>query len=348
MRKSRILGCALTLAATLVVGGAMGQKVQGGANFVEIKAGDANDMAALVQINKSYGFYALPDLAYHPKYNSTDNWGLTADFTWDWTKITDIAFTKPDATRANYVEIEASKVGEYTIEVKEKVPSTWGVCDGSSSTFKLYAFDAPSIVKGITDSKDANVADAGKKYCGAAKDVKVFFEALSSGTPHFKYSIKKLEGEINKTTGVPSVKAGGKEEDALTTTTIDATALTGINWTWDAKTTDLKDFPAAGTNGVAIKVLEPLTTGAAPKLAKYAIGLQHSFTAPAAGDGIVTVYRFILSDINGLISRNGDRDKDGAATTETFYATADKYVDVFVVKPPTTGPVYHIGNNTAK
>ena len=86
MKKSRILGYVLTLAATLMVGSAMGQ-VQGGGDFVLSGTDDNadNNASGLVTRGGKLHLFVQPDLAYSPNYNAAGNWVIPADHTWTWT-----------------------------------------------------------------------------------------------------------------------------------------------------------------------------------------------------------------------------------------------------------------------
>lgn len=204
MKKTRVLGVALTLAATMAVGGAMGQMP----NYVEIKKATVGtnvssvDDTAFVQVGLKYGFYAKPDAAFHPSYSASDNTGITLGFSWDWDVVAGITYS---GSNKNYVEITAANTpATYKVGVTEKAPAAWGIsCSGSSFDFYLASFAAPTFLVGAA-------GDENKKYCSAA-DAKFHFTITSSGTPHFVYNVEKVAGKMVVGTGaiVPDGSYGG-------------------------------------------------------------------------------------------------------------------------------------------
>jgi hypothetical protein len=368
MKKSRILGYALTLAATLFVGSAMGQDVKGGVNYVELKSTVAGvntplatlDEFALVQLNKTYKFYAKPDLAFHPNYKAgATNWGLTANFSWTWTPTTaaDVTITAPTgAEPANYVQILGKLVGAQKIAVTENAPAGFGGCSGTASNFFLATFPIPSfdvVAAGVTNDRD-------KKICAstivAATDLKFEYTLASSGTPHVNYLYEVIEGEVTAG-GTIAPKAGSTWADKSSTNVSETFA--GTTWSFDQIPTSTAT-PVAGSNGFKLSLTTKLTvptigvadaiTGT-PALAAYNLIIQKKPVVKTT-DPTIVIYRVTLQQSNGLISRNGDYDADGVAGTEVFYpgtiaAATNKVAEVYVLKSPSTGPVFHIGNNKA-
>jgi hypothetical protein len=353
MKKSRILGYALTLAATLVVGSAMGQaKVAGGNDFKKITgtAGEAEEVS-LIQINKDYGFYVEPDPAYHPDYNSTKGWKPTANFTWVWDAVTDITATPSTGDLRNYAVLRTAVAGTYSMTVKETPPTGFG-CTGSASTFKVVAFDEPSFTLNTPANYNA--------ICGGNTLATVPFSAVitSSGTPTVKYRLEKWSVTINPGTGAKTPNAIITPVVVPNVTETFGTAATG--WDFDVAVGQPKTGTVNTKSTITVKSKLDLTNHA---LATYdfvytaAIG---DLAAPKAdgSEGSVIVYRLYIEGVNGLISRKGDLNQQTSAVPAggyTLYPTtvpdvtlAANYYDVYVSKAPTTGPVYHIGNNVAK
>lgn len=366
MKKTRVLGVALTLAATMAVGGAMGQNVKGGNNYVELKSSVAGvnvsatpDEFALVQLNKTYKFYAKPDAAFHPNYNSANTWGLTTGFTWTWTPTVaaDVDITSPSgAEPKNYVQMSSKKVGAQKISVQENAPSSFGGCSGVASDFFLATFEVPSfdvVAAGTSNDRDKKICESS---IVAATDFKFEFSLKSSGTPHVVYTYEIVEGEV-KSDGSIGQKTGSTWTSASSNDITEK--FTGTNWNFNQAAT-AGTAPTAGTTGVKLSLTTALTvptlagstiTGT-PALADYNLVIQKKPNAVAAADPSIIIYRITMKQINGLISRNGDYDADGAATTENFYpatpaAATNKVCEVFLLKSPKTGPVYHISNNKA-
>lgn len=176
MKKSRILGYALTLAATLVVGGAMGQTnntdnanyVKTGTDAVQVDGKDVNNKS-FITVNKKLGFFVQPDMAFHPTWTSAQSWKLTPDFSWKWSVFagspeaasSDIKFnnagvgaatytgtaTNPATVNdpANFVELTPTKTGVYTIKVAEKASTAFGGCEGGLKSFNLIVMAQPNI-----------------------------------------------------------------------------------------------------------------------------------------------------------------------------------------------------------
>jgi hypothetical protein len=363
MRKTRVLGFALTLAATMVVGSAMGQ-VEGGSNFVELKnqttggvQGTSFEDFSLVQINKAFGYYALPSAGFHPGY-VTPNWVLTNGFSWTWTAPTKVAsstvtFSNATGTssgasneKANYTTITVDKVGSYTIQVSEAAPAAFGGCNGTPSSFNLIAFPEPSFTMNTPASTNA--------ICGPNAAAVPFSAVItSSGTPTVKYRIEKWSVTVNGTTGVKTPNAF--IADLVSNKTETFTNATQVGWNYDVAT---GTYAGIADTHASIAVKTPLVTGTA-SLATYdfvynaAVG---QLVAPTSTEGSIIVYRLYVEGVNGLISRKADYTQaSGTAGTFSLYPTtvpstsnSANYYDVYVAAAPKTGPVYHIGNNIAK
>lgn len=349
MKKTRVLGVALTLAATMAVGSAMGQMT----NYVEIKKatvgtnGTSVDDTAFVQVGLKYGFYAKPDGAFHPSYNAATNTGLTAGFTWTWTQTPATGLTINNAVAtapANYVEITSGAlVTTSRVSVQEAAPSAWGIsCTGSAFDFYLTSFPEPTIAK-------KTGGDEGTKFCAYTNPAKLNFTVESSGTPHFIYVIEKSTNCTFSTTDGSIIDGSFTTVATNTVKTFTPAANWNYNVVKDTKTADL----VGNIDGTQVTVTNPLSSGA-NRLATYNVLIQKAITAPVTADPVVTAYRVTLVQTNGLISRNADyKQLDGTASTESFYPTTAKTPNAtnshvyYVVKVPTTGPVFHIGNNKA-
>lgn len=369
MKKTRVLGVALTLAATMAVGGAMGQTVKGGSNYVELKnlttggaQGTAIDNESLVQINKSYGFFAKPSEGYHPGYISTgaNPWSLTKDFQWTWTFKTTPTGSAPTATPsnstadgsknsvANYSVLTVDKVGDYTIEVSETAPAAFGGCTSTPASFKIVAFDVPSFTMGTPASTNA--------LCGT-NTAAVDFTAVinSSGTPTVKYRLEKWSVTVNPSTGAkaPNALIG----TAIVNATETFTDGTQVGWNYDVATGTYNGITTPKANIKVNTALNIATHTLAAYGFKYTAAVGDLVEPKADGtEGSVVVYRLYIEGVNGLISRKADYvQADGTHTgTFTLYPTtvpdvtlASNYYDVYVAKKPITGPVYHISNNKA-
>lgn len=349
MRKTRVLGFALTLAATMVVGSAMGQDVKGGTNYVELKnnqaggaQGTVTDTKSYIQINKDFGFYALPSAGFHPGY-VTPGWVLTKDFKWDWVVTGPAGATATPSTNtsngagnsANYTVIKVTTVGDYDVTVTETAPAAFGGCTSTPSKFSIVAFNAPSFTLGTSPTT---------VQCGT-NTATVDFPAtiLSSGTPHVKYRFEKWSVTVDPALGT-------KAPNALIGTAIANVDEQFTTATWDVNPT----VAATATSGKA-----SITVGAALDLTNHVLASYDfkytaaigDLAAPTAAEGSIIVYRLYIEGVNGSISRKADYTQaTGAANPFTYYPTTTPtgYYDVYVAAAPVTGPVYHINNNVAK
>lgn len=354
MKKSRILGYALTLAATMVVGGAMGQTYVTdtySTNYVEVKSGVAADdnVVSLVQISKAQGFFATPDAAFHPSY-ATDG-KLTKDFQWKWTVSTGAADATGAGTKTatgaankeNYVELTFSKAQKYIVDVSEIAPSAWGGCSDIRQ-FTVHAFNAPSF--------EATTASETTPTCLSAADVlkNAHFKLFSSGTPYVKYKIVRTVMTIAADGTLAESTDAADKTDFVAEGTPEK--FVGKNWTWN----NAIDESAAGplvADGIRVKLTTPLDT-TTHKLAEYDLEIAKKITKPTSTERIVK-YSFIVTGINGLLSRKADYVPATGALKAAGYdyystvtATKSGSVDFLVSVAPKTGPVYHINNNVAK
>jgi hypothetical protein len=345
MKKSRIVGFALTLASTLVVGSAMGQlpnykEIKTAGTGTNIGAAATLDDTAFVQVGLKYGFYARPDAAFHPSYDASTNTGIVTGFNWSWSAVPGIT---QSGKSVNYVELQAdATVTTAKVTVTENAPAAWGIsCPGSDFDFYVTAFPAPSFTKKTGGDED-------KKFCAAA-DAKVYFNVKSSGTPHFVYNVEKATGTLNVATG--TITPGAFTSLAGFPKTVNTFAAAD-QWSYNVATGTNSTAVAAGADGEQFSVVYKLDSKN-NKLASYDLMIQRHLTAAAAIDPAITVYRVTLNQVNGLISRNADfvQTTGNAGATEAFFpavASTTEYHDFYVVKAPKTGPVYHIGNNVAK
>ncbi len=351
MKKSRILGYALTLATTLFVGSAMGQYVGTTyPNYVEIKSGTAADdnVVSLVQISKAQGFFATPDAAFHTSYST--NGKLTKDFQWKWAISTGTAdatgATTKTATGAagqeNYVELTFNKAQKYIVDVEEIAPSAWGGCSAIRQ-FTVHAFAAPSF-EAVTASNTA-------PSCISTADVlkNVHFKLFSSGTPYVKYKIERTVMTIAADGTLAESALPADKTNFLTETT---ETFAGNNWLWNQVATETAAGPLA-VEGIRTALTTAVDTST-HSLAIYDLEIAKKITKPSNTERIVK-YSFIVTGINGLLSRKADYVPStgvlkvgGLDYYSNVTATKSGVVDFLLSVAPKTGPVYHINNNIAK
>ncbi len=342
MKKSRIIGYALTLATTLVVGSAMGQ-VEGGANFVKTGAdGGANDKRSFITVGKTLGFYAEPDKAFHSGYIDTGvpatSWKLVAGFTWNWTvtagTASDITITKPGA--ANYVELSsATKIGKYTINVKEKSDAAFGGCeDATGKSFDLVVFDKPTIDFVSTSGSIGNRPLT--EPCGTATGWKVNLNI--SATDFVTAKFKLEEFPVTVTSGAPTV---GAVRTVKTINYNTAKLAAGSNYTYAAG--DVCALSGTGFNYDTDNANRTLTLS---QTKTFAVNTNPDGDIATNDGDVITLYRYtMVGGVSDFVTRKSD-----GTGTETFYpgTTATQTIDIYVKRAPVTGPVYHINNNIAK
>jgi hypothetical protein len=332
MKKSRILGYALTLAATLFVGSAMGQ-VAGGANFVKTGAtdGDVSNHKSFITKGKTLGFYALPDDKFHPGYTATNvptPWTLTAGFTWNWTIPVGVTAVKgpamlPTAKAENYVELTSATPGTYAITVKEKSSAAFGGCeDATGKTFDLVVFDTPTI-----DFENNLASSIGARplteVCGTVTGWKINLKISASDYVTAKFKLEEIPVTI--TAGAPTVGT------TRTTTTYNTTKLAaGNNYT-----------KATGD----VWALSGIAFNYDTDVANRALVLSQTKDFSVSGTDVITLYRYTVEGVSDFVTRKSDN-----GGTETLYTgtAATQTIDIYVKRAPVTGPVYHINNNIAK
>lgn len=334
MKKSRILGYALTLAATLFVGSAMGQDVKGGASFVKTGVdGAATEKKALVTEGKSAGLYVMPDVQFHPGY-VTPGYVLTTGFTWNWTAVAAVTVTKPALSPANFVELSAA-VGAYDINVKETAPAAFGGCaDAVGKNFRLVVFAKPTFAFDAATGRDLTAA------CGNITAYDAKFNVNASDYVNAKFQLEEHPVTVNAVSGLPVVGATRSTVDVATGNLV-AGAVAGAA---------VQGFKFA-LSGTAFA----FDTDEANRALVITATRDYSVTT---GD-VVTLYRLVMDNttatpaygVNDFISRKSDHNTQTAVAPAayTFYGDAAKTtLDIYVKRAPVTGPVYHINNNIAK
>lgn len=312
MKKSRIVGFALTLASTLVVGSAMGQ-VRDASYTLFNAAAAAPDNVEYVSIKTTTGYYAEPDKAFHPNYNLAGGWATTTGFVWDWTITGGTKVATPSIADKNYVEIKwGNTAGDYTVDVIEQPSAAFGGCSNTSkTTINIKLIDLPTLNITTADND-------GTGMCGNKTSVDVGLEATenvpnSLASFFFKYKVK-----IETIDGAGAVLNTIKDDPA------------GLYKAQTVTTTGNKHTFTVATGALDVKQ-DPTTN----KLArtKYTFILEPN-------------------SLSSAITRKGDyilnSGKDD--TKWTGYALGGTKTSVsFIVNPtPVTGPIFHIANNWAK
>lgn len=342
MKKSRILGYALTLAATLVVGGAMGQTDPTAikTDYTKIDADAVSANNSFVTAGKKVDFYVLPDLAFHVGYNATDNSGLIPGTTWKWTIGTGVAATSPALTAgvgpaataagaqtANYVELTAGNAATVAkITVQEQAPS---LCiDGTGKDFYVHVFPKPTV--SFDQSKAISIANA---TCTAA-DKPVVLNINAAGSINAKWTLQVYEANVTSaTTYGAEAQVGGDIAFSFTKDGGVTQTLNGKSWT--LARTSAADYTVGTWNAIPASIVNP---------ANGTFTLSGTYPLTYQGGKDITIYRFKFSATDGIddfISRKSDH--GGSATLYT--GASDQVVELIVKRAPKTGPIYHIANN---
>ncbi|WP_156121676.1 hypothetical protein [Alistipes sp. ZOR0009] len=385
MKKTRVLGVALTLAATMAVGGAMGQANTTTAGYVKTGATDAADATnqrSYITKGKKLGFFVEPDMAFHPNWTAAGTWKLTPDFSWIWsvyaadgtTPSSNIKFgaavagapsytgtaAKPAIANdpANFVEMTAVNSGVYTIKVAEKAAAAFGSCTGAAKTFSLVVMDEPEI------SIDADVAPAvatpttgGTNNrtlladgCGDLTNWNVNFSIKAADYFNAQIKLEEISVKIDAA-GVPTEAATPRNTytyDFRNQAVTATSAVATLSGTAPSVTGWNADW-----NVKADAAFSYLTTDA-----NRNITLKHQRDFKVYVDGadatksdIVTLFRYTVLGVNDFVSRKSDLVANNTTLGALYGASTvgtPKIIDIYVKRAPKTGPVYHINNNIAK
>lgn len=320
MRRTSLLGYALTLAATLFVGSAMGQASTTTADakfatgkFVKYET-EADEY---VTVGTTTGYYATPDPAYHAGWNGTDSWVLTTGTVWNWTGTAATKIYPVTGRPANYVEFTWNTVGDQTLTVSETLPAAFGTSGCLTSTpvskaVKVIA--APTVA--ITTTYPAG--QTAFFYCTSQLAV--------DRTPSIALNIVEAapaSAAVNYIVGF-SIK---KDEIASTGVVTAGTA-----------TDQPKQVVATATGNINLPELT-LTAGSART--KYTVKLNYLSSVISRKGDFNTNSDYATTDAAALLAKNWTN----------FFATDAARVDemvYYVNAAPVTGPVYHISNNFAK
>lgn len=337
MKKTRVLGVALTLAATMAVGGAMGQDVKGGNDYVKTGATDgaAQNKKTFITEGKKAGLYAMPDANFHPGYVNP-GYVLTPNFTWSWTAA-GVTATTGTGVYANFVELSAA-AGAYDVVVKEKASAAFGGCeDATGKTIRFVVFAKPTIAFDATTDRKMSTATCGDLAKGSHT---VKFNINATDNVNVSFKLEEFKVSINSTTGDPEVAAAPTQTYDIVTGKLSAGAAT-------ATTVSATDFKLGGTAFLfdTDEVNRDLV-----------LTVDRAYAVNTAD--VVTLYRYTIDNtgatpshgVNDFVSRKSDHDTKTATAPAayTWYGDGKKTtLDVYVKKAPKTGPIYHIKNNIA-
>jgi len=277
---------------------------------------------------------ASPDRYFHPNYNpGTQNYTLTAGFSWYWTVTTgtaaDVTFSinhnpvGPVISNDNYtlVTVAAARTdASFVINVVEIAPQAWGACSDAGQDITLNVYEEPAVVfdPGLAATYEVcdvallpatleAVISGGWQNYWLAWTLQI--ETQDAANAHLEYY------QIDKATPAVAPFLAVNHQVATAPATPDKGAIAAGNYDLVAASA-LADFDVIGTN--------------------------------------TTIYTFTLTSINDQALRFSNFFAlDGVETVETnaafTYNAAAAFDEVVItVHPtPTTGPIYHIDNGWA-
>ncbi|MDD3568890.1 MAG: hypothetical protein PHT92_10870 [Bacteroidales bacterium] len=321
MRTKNLLKLAFTMLAMIVMTGAMAQVEE--SQYVEASG------TTYHTTGQPLGLYARPDMSYSPDYRSdaVTPWSLNPNSEWKWVFGTDMSVTDAnmieDWANNNYVEIAAPAVGLYTISVAERNTNT-GCADNTPVSQQVAVFSQPSINFRAADGV------AWGDGCGniTAKTITLDLvaEGLASGLINATWQLQTMPVTIDGATGVHTDgTVDATNSFSWNKSTTATQTLDGVSWTM----TDNGGFDA---------------TLASPALSTLTLAATLDFEL-GAGE-VARKWVFSLVDgINDRISRKSDYITIAGGGSTSWYTGTTTDIEIYVVRAPETGPIYHIPNS---
>jgi len=316
MKKSNFLKTVLGVAtAMLLTGNVMGQVVNSdyqvydpalqsptNIDYVTLRTGGSTVM----------GYYALPDIVYHPNYTAVGLWVLTADFVWNWTVTGTATIAKPDpVVRANYAQITYTATGNYAVTVAEQAPLAMGSCADATPTEMNVTVIAPPVAT-ITTLDPAQA-------CGdqlATAVAMTFTENVPLALAGYAFAVSEVVDNIDASDNlIGNVTTNNAFVDFPTTAKLETPALTGL----------------ASPYGYSFNTSALVVAGG--------MRTRYTYTAIKASDAPAAA-------ANGLISAISQKSDYIAAAGVNYltYPFTDNQIVIIVNPAPATGPIYYIPN----
>jgi hypothetical protein len=260
------------------------------------------------------GYYALPDVVYHPNYTAIGLWALTAGFTWNWTVTGTATIAKPDpVVRANYAQITYTATGNYAVTVAEQAPLAMGSCADATPTEMNVTVIAPPAAT-ITTLDPAQA-------CGdqiAMAVAMTFTETIPVALAGYAFAVNETVENID--VGGTPIGAALVDNDAFvdfpTTAKLETPTLTGVASPY-----------GYSFNTTALTVRNSLRT-------------RYTYTAIKASDAPAAAANGVIS----AISQKSDYVAHAAGADYLTYAFTDNQIVIIVNPAPSTGPIYYIPN----
>jgi len=315
MKKSNFLKTVLGIAtAMLMTGNVMGQVanadyqvydavLQGPSNidYVTLRTGGSTVM----------GYYAMPDLVYHPNYTGVGGYALTAGFTWDWTILPAMTINKPGD--ANYAEITYTATGNYAVTVREHAPAAMGGCFDATPTEMNVTVIAPPVAT-ITTLDPAQA-------CGdqlAMPVAMTFTENIPVALAGYAFAVSEVVDNVDASDNlIGNVTTNNAFVDFPTTAKLETPTLTGL----------------ASPYGYSFNTSALVVAGG--------MRTRYTYTALKATDAPAAAANGVIS----AISQKSDYVAEAGGADYLTYAFTDNQIVIIVNPAPATGPIYYIPNN---
>lgn len=297
--------------ACLFVGGAwaQGTNVPGdGANFATNWADNTSD-AHMIE-GTTIPLFAMPDAYYHPNYDpATEDYTLTAGFTWRWTVPAGLTLVLANDREDNYTTISAdagSAGSTFTVNVAERSPLAWGQCDDGGQDIDVTVHATPDATLGGTLTYEACEGGAGLPAAVNA--------TISDGWQNY-WLVWNLE--------IKTLDGAGNDDDFYDT---DKTALAALAEEYTTAAPD-KTATAAGAYDIT--------------------SIAGGFTCINNQTTVYTYELTSINDralrFGDFITLGGSTASAAAFT----YNAIGEVLTVTVHPTPVTGPIYHINNTWA-
>lgn len=286
----------------------------------QVRDGNYEDVGATVThhtAGKTVGFYAEPDVFYNPDYVDP-GWALNPSSIWEWQF--NGAPAAAHATYANYVEIATPAVGNHTVRVRETTAAAG--CEGNWVEQTVVILPEPTMV--VDAGGNVDLGDQCGDLSGHTINFNLTAEGLLEGSIWAQWRLRRFPVTIDGATGDPVVGAqDGADEVYEWDKYTSATTINGVEWT----ITDNGGFVGNGSD--------------APQLASLTLSMTRDY--PVVGNAYL--YRWVIDPgegdgLNDRISRKSDYIDGGTSV----YGT-DGEIEIYVIRAPQTGPIYHIPND---
>jgi hypothetical protein len=330
MKKSNFFKTVLGVAAAMLISSAsFGQvPVPYGVFNVDPANGATHDQntdyVTLKTGGTTMGYYALPDPVYSPNYLAT---GVLGGGSWAWTVPAGVAINAtPSIADANYVELDFSAIGTYSITVIESAPAAMGGCPGSTTYLRTITVDPPTGTASINPGATWTAVTPNQVYqiCNTqvAQTVTVAFnEAVPNGLASYAFQVTETKELLD---GTGAVIATPQAE------TVIQNFPTGTK----LKTGTVGTLPGAAFNAATPVFTYTFESDALAVMLNAGVAARTRYTYRVTRTGDATQ--------NGFFSNISQ--KSDFLSALSYYNFTNQTVSFIVNPAPVTGPIYYIPN----